>query len=191
MTTLAEVLIAPFLAAAALLVVAGAPKVRDPGDLVRALRSARMPARRPWVRGFALAEVVVGLVALAVPGRVAASLLAVLYAAFTGFVAVALRRGGVLSSCGCFGRADTPPTWSHAVVTGGAALVGVAVAAGAPASPWAGGAAASAVGTVALAALVGFLAWQVMAVLPSVDVRAVRSAGTVPSVPSRPSPGGA
>ena len=170
-------LVVPFAAAAVLLVVAGAPKVLDPGDLHRAVRSVGMPVGREAVRAFAVAEVVVGLAALAVPGPLTALLLAALYAGFTGFVVTALRRGGVVSSCGCFGKADTPPTLAHAVLTGAAALVGLAVAAVVPSAPWAGVTTAGAAGAVALVALVGFLAWQVMAVLPSVDPRAVRSTG--------------
>ena len=176
------VLAVPYAAAAVLLVIAGVPKVRDPGDLVRAVRSVGMPLGRGAVRAFALAEVVVGVAALLAPGPVTAALLAAMYAAFTAFVVLALSRGGVVSSCGCFGKADTPPTRAHAVVTGAAALVALAVAVSVPADPWAlladlgPGAVA---GLVGLAALVGFLAWQVMAVLPSVDPRAVRSAATV------------
>ena len=172
-----QALVVPYAAAAVLLVVAGAPKVLDSGDLHRAVRSVGLPVGREAVRAFALAEVVVGVAALAAPGPVTAGLLAVLYAGFTAFVVVALRRGGVVSSCGCFGKADTPPTVAHAVVTGGAALVGLAVATVVPGSPWSGVGAGWAAGAVALVALVGFLAWQVMAVLPSVDPRAVRSTG--------------
>lgn len=172
-----QALVVPWAAAAALLVVAGAPKVLDPGDLHRAVRSVGMPVGREVVRAFALAEVVVGVGALAVPGPVTAGLLAVLYAGFTAFVVVALRRGGVVSSCGCFGKADTPPTVAHAVLTGAAAVVAAAVAAVVPASPWSGVGPGWMAGALALVALVGFLAWQVMAVLPSVDPRAVRSTG--------------
>ena len=167
--------VVPYAAAAVLLVVAGAPKVLDPGDLHRAVRSVGMPVGRGAVRVFAALEVAVGLLALAVPGRAGAALLGVLYAGFTGFVVTALRRGGVLSSCGCFGKSDTPPTRAHAVLTGAASLVGFAVAAGPPSDPWAALTVASAAGVVSLVGLVGFLAWQVMAVLPSVDPRAVRS----------------
>ena len=174
-STVWSVLVVPFAAAAVLLVVAGAPKVLDPGDLHRAVRSVGMPVGRNVVRAFALLEVVVGLAALAVPGRATAALLAVLYAGFTAFVVVALRRGGVLSSCGCFGKADTPPTWAHALLTGAAALVALVVAVAPPGDAWGSLTAVSAAGVLALVALVGFLAWQVMAVLPSVDPRAVRS----------------
>jgi hypothetical protein len=174
-----EALAVPFAAAAVLLGVAGVPKVRDPGDLVRAVRSVGMPFGRTAVRAFAVAEVLVAAAALVVPGRLSAALLATMYAGFTAFVVVALRRGGVLSSCGCFGRADTPPTWAHALATGGAAAVAVLVALDPPGpDPWSPVTAAGAgavVGFLALVALVGFLAWQVMAVLPTVQPSAVRS----------------
>ena len=172
-------LVVPYAAAAVLLAVAGVPKVRDPGDLVRAVRSVGMPFGRRAVRAFAVAEVVVALAALLVPSRLTAAALALMYAGFTAFVVLALRRGGVLSSCGCFGRADTPPTPAHALVTGAASVVGLLVAVDPPgAGAWsalADSGAGAVLGLVALVALVGFLAWQVMAVLPTVQPAAIRS----------------
>jgi hypothetical protein len=172
-------LVVPYAAAAALLAVAGVPKVREPADLVRAVRSVGMPFGRGAVRAFAVAEVAVALAALLAPGRVTALLLAVMYAAFTAFVVLALRRGGVLSSCGCFGRADTPPTTAHAVVTATASAVGLLVALDPPGpDPWAaltGAGPLALAGFVGLVGLVGFLGWQVMAVLPTVQPAAVRS----------------
>lgn len=123
-----DALAGPYLASALLLVVAGAAKVRDPLPLVRALRSARFPAPVLGVRLLAAGEVAVGLTAVVVGGRPPAALVAVSFTAFTCFVLVARARGGVLASCGCFGRADTPPTTSHVVVTGALALVAAAVA---------------------------------------------------------------
>lgn len=164
-----------FLAAAALLVVAGLPKVLDPGDLVRALRSvgARVP---PFVvRVFAATEVVAGVLALALPGRWSALAVALLHAGFTGFVLLARSKGGVVASCGCFGRADTPPTRSHALVTGLLALAALAVAVAPPTDPWWGEGAGPVAATAALAGLVGLLAWQVMAVLPTTTAAAIRS----------------
>ncbi|QIM21481.1 hypothetical protein G7075_10650 [Phycicoccus sp. HDW14] len=178
MTGVWGVLAVPFLAAATLLVLAGAPKVLRPGDLVRALRSTGLPAPAAGVRAFAALEVVVGVAAVVAPSQVTGALVAVLYAGFTAFVVRALAHGGVLSSCGCFGKADTPPTRVHAALTGLAALVGLAVAVAAPAEPWQGVGAGTVAGLAGLTGLVGFLAWQVMAVLPSVEVRAVRSAST-------------
>ncbi|HYN68309.1 MAG TPA: MauE/DoxX family redox-associated membrane protein [Ornithinibacter sp.] len=174
-----EALVVPYAAAAVLLGVAGVPKVRDPGDLVRAVRSVGVPFGRGAVRAFAVAEVAVAGAALLAPSRLTAVLLGAMYAVFTAFVVLALRRGGVLSSCGCFGRADTPPTWAHALVTGAASVVALLVAIDPPAgrawSSLTNTGVGAVVGLVALVALVGFLAWQVMAVLPTVAPSAIRS----------------
>jgi len=108
-----------FFAAAGLLVLAGLQKAVDPAPLVRALRSVGLRVPSIVVRGFALVEIAVGAGSV-VTGNgwaVAAS-----YAVFTGFVVMAKVRGGVLSSCGCFGKQDVPPTWVHAGVTSGLAL---------------------------------------------------------------------
>ena len=118
----------PFLAAAVLLVAAGAAKLVDPLPLVRALRSARLPGGATLVRALALGEVVLGLAAVLVGSRLTAIGVALSYAGFTGFVLLARRRGGVLASCGCFGKADTPPTTTHVVTTGALAVVAAAVA---------------------------------------------------------------
>ena len=127
-----DALAGPYLASAALLVVAGAAKLLDPLPLVRALRSAGLALRQgllaPLVRLAALAELALGVLAVVTGAALAAAGVALSYAAFTAFVLVALRRGGVLASCGCFGRADTPPTATHVVVTGVLALVAAAVA---------------------------------------------------------------
>jgi hypothetical protein len=123
-----DALAGPYLAAAALLVVAGGAKILDPQPLVRALRSVGLPAPAWLVRAGAAAEVAIGVLAAGTGARAAAAAVALSYAAFTAFVLVALRRGGVLASCGCFGRADTPPTRTHVAVTAGAAAVAAAVA---------------------------------------------------------------
>lgn len=123
-----DALTGPYLAAAALLVAAGGAKLIDPLPLVRALRSAGLPASGPLVRVGAAAELLLGLLAAATGARPAAAGVALSYAAFAAFVLVALRRGGVLASCGCFGKADTPPTVTHVAVTTGLAAVAAAVA---------------------------------------------------------------
>ena len=164
----------PFLAAAGLLVVAGVPKVVDPLPLVRALRAAGWPASRVLVRGFAVAEIAIGLAALVVPGRPSAAGVAAAYLVFTGFVAHVLRRGGVLGSCGCFGKPDTPATHTHLALTAAAALAALATALDPPAGLWTD-ADGSAVATIGLAALIAFLAWQVMAVLPTTTPAAIRT----------------
>jgi hypothetical protein len=170
-----ELAAGPFLAAAGLLVVAGVPKLADPLPLVRALLAAGMPGSRGLVRGVAAAEVAVGLWAVIAPGRVVALVVAAAYTGFTAFIARVLARDGILGSCGCFGKPDTPATRTHLVLTACAAVTALLVAWDPPASPWSGAGGATAV-TGGLAALIGFLAWQVMAVLPTVSPAAVRSA---------------
>ena len=168
----------PFLAAAALLVLAGVPKLKDPMPLVRALRSAGLPASRALVRVLAAAEVVVGVSAVVHPGRATAAAVAGSYLAFTGFVALTLRRGGVLGSCGCFGRPDTPPTAAHLAVTALLAGAAGALALVPPTEPVWADATPELVTLVGLAALIGWLAYLVMAVLPLTTPAAVRSAST-------------
>lgn len=164
----------PFLAAAGLLVVAGLPKLLDPLPLVRALRQAGMPATRLLVRLVALGEVAVGVWAVLVPSAASAALVAAAYLVFTGFVVRVLRRGGILGSCGCFGKPDTPATRTHAALTAAASLTALAVAAGPPAAAWSAPV-GDLVATTGMAALVAFLAWQVMAVLPTTTPAAIRT----------------
>ena len=158
----------PFLAAAALLALAGVTKVVDPRPLVRALRSVGLRVPAPLVRAGALAQTALGVVAAVTGWRVAAVLVALSYAAFTGFVLVALTRGGVLASCGCFGKQDVPPTRTHAALTGLLALAAAAVAVRPLGGLWGrlqeapGTGAALLVATSALAALV----YLALAVLP-------------------------
>jgi hypothetical protein len=170
-----DLLAGPYLAAAGLLVAAGLPKVRDPLPLVRALRAAGFPLHRLAVRAFASGEVVLGLWALVAPGRLSAGLVAAAYVVFSAFVARVLLRGGVLGSCGCFGKPDTPATRTHLVLTGTAAVVAAAVAVDPPTGVWSGVDAATVL-TAGLALVLAFLAWQVMAVLPTTTPAAVRSA---------------
>ncbi len=124
----------PFAIAAALLVAGGAAKAARPGDTANALRAVHLPTSPLLVRVGGLAEIVVGTAALAVGNRTTAILVAVSYAAFAAFVVVALRSGAPISSCGCFGKADTPPTRLHVIVN----LVAVAAAAVVAVEPPAG-----------------------------------------------------
>ncbi len=152
----------PFYAAALLLVLAGAQKVLDPAPLVRAARSTGLRLPRVVVRAVAGAEVVVGLAALATGAAWTAAAVSLSYLVFTGFVLLALSKGGVLASCGCFGKADVPATRTHAAVTAGFAVVAATGAPGAlPLNP------ALLVPTAAVAAC----AYLVLAVLPLVRTR--------------------
>ncbi len=122
------VLAGPFLAASLLLLLAGLSKIMDPTPLVRAGRSVGLPLPAAAVRVLAAVEAGLGVTAVLTGSRVAAALVALSYLGFTGFVVLARRRGGVLASCGCFGKVDTPPTRTHIAVTAVLATVAVAVA---------------------------------------------------------------
>lgn len=157
----------PALAAALVLVAAGVPKLARPVTTVGALRSVGLPASGVLVRLLAAAEVCVGVLALVVGGRVAVGLVAASYAVFIAFLVRALRHGGAVSSCGCVGRPDTPPTVAHLVVT--VLLCGLSAAAVAdPPSGVAGvvGSGGDGVLTVAFAALGAWLVWLALAELP-------------------------
>lgn len=118
----------PFAVAATLLALGGASKAWQPSDTARALTMLRLPASPRLVRIGGALELVIGVGALVYGNRVLAVLVAVSYAAFAAFVLLALRRGAPISSCGCFGKADTPPSRVHVVVNVAAALVAVGVA---------------------------------------------------------------
>ena len=110
---------------------AGAAKVASPADTARALRTAGLPVGAPLVRAGAAGETALGAAVLAGAGRPAVALLAASYLAFGAFVATALVRRWPLSSCGCFGEPDTPPTVLHAAVCllSAGALAGAAASA--------------------------------------------------------------
>lgn len=126
-----DVLAGPFLAASALLAVAGASKLRRPAPAVGALRALGLPGSPLLVRAGAAVEVAVAAGAVAFGTRLFAGLVAASYLGFALFVMAAMRRDVALSSCGCFGRPDTPPSAVHVVVN--LAFAGAAGAvAGAP-----------------------------------------------------------
>jgi len=122
----------PFIVSATLLAAGGAAKLVKPDGTARALREVGLPAPAAAVRIGAAAELAVAPGALAGGGRVLAALVAASYAGFALFVLAALRRGVPLSSCGCFGASDTPPTAVHLALNIAAAGVAAAVALGAP-----------------------------------------------------------
>lgn len=145
---------APFLAATALLGVAGIAKLVRPTDTAGALRAAGLtPLSRALrlrlaflVRLGAVGEVAVALSAVIWPGPVTGSLVAAAYAAFALFVVAALVRGWPIASCGCFGRPDTKPGVAHVALNAGAAVAAAWWATNAPSrlghflsgQPWSG-----------------------------------------------------
>lgn len=118
----------PIAIAALLLVAGGVAKARKPADTARALQAVGIRANLRLVRIGAVLEIVVGLGALFVGGPVFVALVAVSYLAFTVFVVQALRAGTPISSCGCFGKVDTPPSRVHVVIDGAVTVAAAAVA---------------------------------------------------------------
>jgi hypothetical protein len=157
---------APLLVACLLLALGGGPKIVQPTYAVGALRSVGVRVPTVAVRVMGAVEAVLGIVTAVAGGRALAALVALSYLGFAGFVVAALRTGGAVSSCGCVGRADTPPTRTHVAVT--VLLAAAAVAAAVRGAPgladlsWS----ARSVTTLAFAALSTWLAWLALAVLP-------------------------
>jgi hypothetical protein len=116
----------PFAAFAVLLAIAGAAKAVRPLPTSRALRAAGLPSSARLVRLLGAGEATLAVIALLVAGPIPAALIAMSYASFAAFVGYAKARGLAISSCGCFGKPDTPPTTAHLVVNAAAALLAVA-----------------------------------------------------------------
>src|SRR5690348_1755777 len=150
---------APLLVASALLAVAGAPKVVHPTNTVGALRSVGRRVPPLVVRAFGAGETALGVTTLLTGARIPATFVALSYAAFSVFLVVALRSGGAVSSCGCIGRADTPPTRSHLAVTTALALTSAVAAVtgadGLASISWS----ATAITALCFSALAGWLVW--------------------------------
>lgn len=115
-------LIGIFFIACGLLVMAGLAKAVRPDDTARALvllfpgdptHAPSIRRTKHIVRLGALLEAVLGATALLAPRPLPAALVAASYALFALVVLFARRSHGVLATCGCFGRADTPPTTLH------------------------------------------------------------------------------
>jgi hypothetical protein len=122
---------------------------------------------------------------LVMPRPLPATLVCASYLVFAVYVAYVRHRHGVLATCGCFGKTDTPATWLHVIVN----LV-LAAAAGSVAvrttgsstlhsvlttQPWAGL-------PLLLASAVGlWLTYQAFELLPSLDTARGRvAAGAKP-----------
>lgn len=113
----------PLLMSAALLAAAALAKLRAPLPTRTALYAVGLPSATGVVVALALVEVAIAAAVVVVGGVVPALVLAATYAGFAGFVLVGRDR---LTSCGCFGRSDTPPGLVHVVTNGVVALTAVA-----------------------------------------------------------------
>lgn len=128
-----DVLVGPLAALGLVLVVSGVLKLVDTAPTEAMFGALSLPRSALAVRAVALFEIVVGVGAAVLGGRVAAALVAVAYAGFAVVSLVLVRRGERSVSCGCFGRSSATISPIHVVVDGVAALVAAAAAvAGAP-----------------------------------------------------------
>lgn len=160
-------------AAAALLLLAGLPKLWAP----EAGRSAVVTARLPWawtrsrwlVRSTGVAEVAVAVSVVVLGGRVAAALVAVTFLALAAFSWRMLRVAPAGTGCGCFGSAAGPVSRWHVGTNLAFAAVAAAALVRPPASlwaelgtqPWAG------VPLLVLTGLLTYCAYLLMTALPS------------------------
>jgi hypothetical protein len=118
----------PLAIAAVLLAAGGVAKMRTPLDTARALQGVGIGATALMVRVGAGVEVVLGLVALIIGSPVVAALVAASYLVFAAFVVLALHARAPISSCGCFGKVDTPPSRVHVVIDAAIAAMAASVA---------------------------------------------------------------
>jgi hypothetical protein len=116
----------PMTAFAVLLGIGGAAKLWRPEGAVRAIQGLRLPAGRLAVRALAAAEVAIAIGAVVFGTWTTSLLVALSYLGFCGFIVLARADFGSISSCGCFGTADTRPTGTHLFVTVAAAAVALA-----------------------------------------------------------------
>jgi hypothetical protein len=121
-----------FLVVCALLVVAGLQKLRAPRRAVDSLRLVGLPARAAAVRVIGVAELSIGVVAALWPTALSASLVALAYAVFVGFLALLLRRAAGAADCGCFGDVEMPAGPIHLALDAAACLVAIVAAVNPP-----------------------------------------------------------
>jgi methylamine utilization protein MauE len=182
-----DLLASPFFAAAGLLVVSGAAKLRHPEPAGRALASLGLPSGRRTVGTIGVVEIAVGVWCLFAPGTASAASLGLLYATFAVFLAFQLRTGLPAASCGCLGSHDAPPSLVHVALNVAAAATAALVAKVPLAGVVAFSASLSTRGVSFLlgTALIGYLAYLVAAFLPKSFWSYDR-----PSGPERPVRGG-
>jgi hypothetical protein len=108
----AELLI-PYLTVVIVLGVAGAEKLRKPEYTVLALGALSLPDSHLAVRVLGAFELVLSLLGFALLGTETAALVAACYAGFAIVIWRLMRSGAPLSSCGCLGSAEVPPSRFH------------------------------------------------------------------------------
>jgi hypothetical protein len=108
----------------ALLIVAGAGKLRAPRATGRALRDAELPAHVAIARGVGAAELAAGGACLVHPAPASCGAVALAYMGFAWFI-LRLRRRNADADCGCFGERAFTPGGGHAALNLGAGTAGL------------------------------------------------------------------
>ena len=119
----------PYLAVTALLALGGGLKVVRPTDTATALAALGLPSQPYLVRGLGTVEIAIGVVAFITSHPIASLLTAAAYVSFAVFVLVARRAKTPVQSCGCLGKAETPPSLIHVTVNLAAAAIAALTAA--------------------------------------------------------------
>ncbi len=119
-----------YLAAAALVAVAGLAKVLAPDASRVALRTVGLPSSPLAVRTLGVVELGLAAAALVVGGAPAALGIALAYLGFAGFAALVARRSRYRAPCGCFGRSEAPIGPLHVGVDLALAAVALVAATG-------------------------------------------------------------
>lgn len=120
-------LLGAYYTSAAVVGVAGASKLRKPMVTARALHAVGLPHRPMYTRVLGAVECAVGVAALFEPNQ-SAFALAGLYAAFAVITTYQLIGHSTVTSCGCFGDVETPPTPYHILFDAGAFAIALIVA---------------------------------------------------------------
>lgn len=178
----------PVTAVMILLLVAGAQKVLDPSSTSGALRAARLPSSPILVRGLGSSEVATGVAFLVWGGPLPAAIGAVFYAGFAWFVINALARKLPISSCGCLGATETPPTMIHVAMNLGSLglLASAAIIPVAPMGGLVGQELNVLIPYVLFTGATVYLLYALLAVLPLISKRARTGGATFLPVPRRP-----
>lgn len=104
-----------FFLACGLLVVTGVFKVLRPQPTAKVLGAIGITRSSVWLsRVLGSVEVIAGVLGLASPRGPGGTIVAALYLAFAIFLVFLVVFRPALSSCGCTGRRDTPPSLLHA-----------------------------------------------------------------------------
>tara|TARA_B100000686_G_C16792440_1_gene979726 strand:+ start:212 stop:724 length:513 start_codon:yes stop_codon:yes gene_type:complete len=95
------------------LVISGVAKFFSPKPTKSALSTLGLPSSLSIVKALGLTEITLGVSGVVVGGRYIPMAVGALFAFFIVFIIFAIRHDG-LTTCGCFGAMNEPPTLLHA-----------------------------------------------------------------------------